>query len=641
MQTTTKPYGHWDSPASVEVIYQQSSSPSYPFRYNGDIYWLQALADEGGRVALMRWRHGQTVCITPSPFNIRTRVHEYGGKCFCLHGDSVIFNHYGDNRLYRQSLVSNSDPEVITEADSGGLGFADLSSLWPHHYVVAVTEFQDGAQLHHNALVSVNVAGSDGSTPSLLAKGSDFYAAPSVNRDRSRLAWIEWDQPFMPWDYTRLAIADLSITEDDVTCSGRRTLIDEAEKSVCQPGFLEDGSLVYASDGPDNDWWSLFRHHQDATARLTDETMEYGEAHWVFGQTRWVQSGPSALLAIATDHHGDHLKHIELDGETTVTPLYTGGSLMHLSIEHAKGLAMALPQGRPWELLAVDAQTHQVETLIGEPNPICAEGYSRPAHVQYHTRDGEQTFGYFYPPFNPGFQGEKNAKPPLVVMVHGGPTSRTDPSFHPLKQYFTSLGFAVLDCNHRGSTGYGRRYRQRLLGAWGEVDVIDIVDGVEYLAAEGRINPDAVFIRGSSAGGYAVLRALTCYPGLFTAGASYYGIGNLITLSEITHKFEGKYTDGLVGEPFDPETARQPTSRYTQRSPIFQMDRLQAPLILFQGLEDKVVPPDVSREVVEVLKKKGIHCSYTEYPGEGHGFRRLETRIDALNKETAFFRSLI
>ena len=222
-------------------------------------------------------------------------------------------------------------------------------------------------------------------------------------------------------------------------------------------------------------------------------------------------------------------------------------------------------------------------------------------------------------------------------MVHGGPTSRTDKSYQPLKQYFASLGFAVLDINHRGSTGYGRAYRQRLLGQWGEVDVMDIADAIAYLITQDEVDARSIFIRGGSAGGYAVLRALTVYPDLFAGGACYYGIGNLITLSEITHKFEARYTDMLVGEPFNPESASAPKSRYRSRSPIFQMDKLTAPVILFQGMLDKVVPPEVTGEVVELLKSRGIPHAYTEYANEGHGFRSAENRIDSLERETGFF----
>ena len=274
-----------------------------------------------------------------------------------------------------------------------------------------------------------------------------------------------------------------------------------------------------------------------------------------------------------------------------------------------------------------------------------AHNCGRAQPIAYPTRDGERGYAYFHGPFNRRYRGPPDAKPPLLVMVHGGPTGRTTPEFHPLKQFFTSLGYAVLDINHRGSTGYGRAYRQRLLGCWGEIDATDIADGVNYVVEKNLADPALVFIRGGSAGGYAVLRALTRFPEMFSGGACYYGIGNLITLARITHKFEGYYTDRLIGEKFDPRTAddlaRNPASRFVERSPVFHLDRLNSPLILFQGLQDKVVPPAISREVAECLDKKGIPYQYIEYENEGHGFRQLPNRVDSLERETAFFASII
>ena len=264
-----------------------------------------------------------------------------------------------------------------------------------------------------------------------------------------------------------------------------------------------------------------------------------------------------------------------------------------------------------------------------------------PEFVEFATSREEMAYGLFFAPLNPGYTGPCSRHPPLMVMIHGGPTGRSSRGYEGIRHHYCSLGFAVLDVNHRGSTGFGRTYRQGLLGNWGVDDCEDIAAGIGYLIRQQQIDPELVFMRGGSAGGYAVQRALTRHNELFCAGASYYGIGNLITLSEITHRFESRYTDQLIGEEYDRNRAQNPASRYRKRSPIFEMDKLNCPLILFQGSEDRVVPPELSHEVVELLKRKGIHHAYHEYVGEGHGFRNKSTKLAALSAEIEFFTDIV
>jgi dipeptidyl aminopeptidase/acylaminoacyl peptidase len=506
--------------------------------------------------------------------------------------------------------------------------------------VAAVFEQEVPERENRNQIVSVNVESSQ-SVPSVLVSGCEFYAAPVISQEGDRIAWIEWNHPNMPWDTTRLCQGGLSHNGQGYICDKIESIINQEGASVCQPGYLHDGSLVYAYDSSNSDWWNLYRYDDGSVTRLTDESAEFGEAHWVFGQTRWVQTGLDVLVAIATDHCGDRLLSIDLNGKSGPILKLSEPGICHLHHCKNKLLCVAMPEDRPGSIVELELSKELLVNVGPQSSPLLKNGYAAPEPVECPTTDGESTWGYFYPPFNPGFVAPDDCLPPLVVMVHGGPTSRTNRSFHPLRQYFTTLGFAVFDINHRGSTGYGHDYRQRLLGEWGEVDCMDIADSIRYLVNQGRIDPDAIFIRGGSAGGYAVLRALTRFPELFAGGACYYGIGNLITLSEITHKFEARYTDRLVGEVYAPESARMPASRYVTRSPIFAIEQIDSPLILFQGLLDKIVPPEVSREVVSLLEKNGVPHAYTEYDQEGHGFRGLETRIDSLEKETTFFKEII
>ena len=638
--TETAHYGLWRSPISIESIFRQPAAPAYPCYFSGRLYWLQALPEEGGRVALMVLEEDGAQCLTPQAFNIRSRVHEYGGKCFCLLNDSIVFNNYVDNRLYRQVLEPGAVPEPITNDDRAGHGFVDLVASPAGDFIVAVSEKSEEGAENRNHIVAVNMERSS-HEPQILISGRDFYAAPAISPDGDQIIWIEWDHPNMPWDHARLCKGKILFEPHTIGCLEKVEIFDQPDTSVCQPGFLEDGSIVYARDDNEDEWWNLYRFVEGTEVKLTEETAEFGEAHWQFGQTRWVQTGKNSLAAIATSHSGDRLLEVRFDEKRKPEALFEEAAISQLDYEGKKLVCIVMTEDRPGQIAEVNT-ARSCYTCIGpRSTPMMEGGHSAPVPVQCATSDGERTWGYYYPPHNPEYAAPENELPPLVMMVHGGPTGRTNKAFHPLRQYFTSLGFAVFDINHRGSTGYGRRYRQRLLGGWGVIDCMDIADSVDHLISERVVEGRAVFIRGGSAGGYAVLRALTCYPGLFAGGACYYGIGNLITLCEITHKFESKYTDNLIGEIYNPVTANSPQSRYVARSPIFAIQKLISPLILFQGLKDKVVPPEVSMEVVRMLEMNKVPYQYTEYENEGHGFRTVEARIDSLEKETRFFQKII
>ena len=749
---TQAPFGLWRSPLPVAGALSQPSAPMHPFRHRGRLYFLQSLAREDGRVALMRQSLTgpagggfETACLTPPAFNIRSRVHEYGGRCFCVLGEQFVFNNLADGRIYRQDLGAEDapagPPQAVTEVPGAGRAahFADLIPLPRLQAVIAVMEIFDsgggadgdggGAPRSRDALVLVDLGGAAAASgrarPLVLVEGGDFYAAPVLSPDQSQLAWLEWDRPFMPWDQSRLVKAALPGAPRKIAAADREVVAAGAGRAVCQPGFLDDHTLLFVgdSDGGDGggagagdsdsdgngdgergerdpgrgrenraqdddgdgdgdasdrgvEFWDFFRHISDASGgeirRVTNDRYEYGEAHWVFVARRWQRLSENTIAAVATAADGDRLLEVMLDSGDTA-PLAEGAAVCGDLALHARAagdelLWVARHATRGAEIHALDllsgasevvyrgagdaadatagsaAATGSENTDAGPEN--AAVIYSRPQPLTYPTRDGGEAHAIFYPPANPGYRAAADALPPLMVMVHGGPTARATTELQPLKQYFATCGYAVLDVNHRGSTGYGRAYRQALLGRWGEVDADDIADGVEFLVAGRRIDPGLVFIRGGSAGGYAVLRALTRFPQLFSGGACYYGIGNLITLAQITHRFEGDYTDRLIGEVFDPkladgDPADHAASRFVQRSPLFQMDKLACPLILFQGADDKVVPPAVSREVAAALRAKGIAHEYIEYENEGHGFRRLETRVDSLEKETAFFAAII
>ncbi len=650
----------WQSPLDLEAIFNRQGPPAYPFYdERGQLFWLESLVAYKGRLALVHKLGDEIQPITPKEYQVRTAVHEYGGQAFCYVEDAVIFNNYDDGGLYMQDLPHASGheraikkPLRITKDISGQIGFADICVNQPRRIVLAVQE-RIAKPENINCLSVIELQTDGLREPQIIESGADFYCCPSICADGTKIAWVQWNHPNMPWDESAAYIADLNQVDDRYQLTNKRLINGGANVSICQLGFLQDGSLAYAKDGeskldsPTN-FWNLYTWNDGEVNALTSDLAEYGDAHWVFGQKRWVQSGPDSLIAIRTRQGRDELVQIVLNTKR-VSVLGDGFARLaqlSLSPDNSKVCAVAHYADREPSVLQLKLPLQSGANVAFDIRHSIAQELSEdtvsiPQLTAFATADGEQAMANYYRPQHPTRSYTEHSAVPAIVMVHGGPTSRADQSLAMLVQFFTSSGFAVIDVNHRGSTGLGRHYRQKLLGQWGEIDAADIKDAVNYFVQAGLVHPDKVCIRGGSAGGYAVLRALTRYPDLFSVGACYYGIGNLITLSEITHKFESRYTDQLIGEQFDPTSAHSLDSRFTQRSPIFEMDKIKSPVILFQGLDDKVVPPAVSREVVKVLQQGAIEHEYIEYEREGHGFRQAQTRVDALSKEMAFYQRIL
>ncbi len=644
------PYGSWKSPWSLESVFDDGFEPAYPFVAGGQLYWLESLGRENGRVAVMtETRSGDRKCITPAEYDIRTRVHEYGGKCFCIHGDSVIFNNWRDGRLYRQRLNPDSSPRPLPAAVIPGCrGFADLTVSRDGNRVIGIIELEadEGDRENTSRIVAVSLSdtGADADQPGFaaLVEGADFYASPVLSHDGEQIAWLEWSHPNMPWDRTRLVRASLEADANGIAVTAKRIVVDEPDRSVCQPGFTCDGLLLFVSDDETTDRWNFYSHDGSRIRRLTHSQSEFGEPHWVFGQSRWRQSGHNLIYAVGSNHSGDRIFGIHPESGR-LNPV--GGEFAAcrqlFSDDSGSIWFVGCFSDRQPQICRLETRSNRIEPCLSGSTDPDRDSLSIPQPVSFPDGNRNPVYGYFYPPCNRLHVAPAGTLPPLLVVTHGGPTGRTTPEYSSIRQYFCSIGFALLDINHRGSSGYGRAYRQQLLGQWGVFDVDDIVSGIDFAAGQGWIDPGRVFIRGSSAGGFVVLSSLTRYPERFAGGSCYYGIGNLITLSEITHKFESKYTDNLLGEKFDPVSARRPDSRYVSRSPLFHLDSLNCPLILFQGEDDKIVPPEVAREVADSLRENGLEYEYAEYPGEGHGFRSKRNRLDALGREIDFFVRII
>ncbi|MCK8666855.1 S9 family peptidase [Pseudomonas azerbaijanoccidens] len=555
---------------------------------------------------IWHWLDGSAKCLTPPGFSVRSRVYEYGGGAFCLTDDGIIFVNEADQQLYRQSLQGDT-PQMLT---SGVCRYGDLQ--FANGQVLAVEE-------NHNEhrLVAIDLA--DGERH-LLAEGADFYAAPTLSPNSSRLAWIEWSRPDQPWTATRLMVAERQRNGEfgPADCVAG----DGAQESLQQPRFDNDGRLFCLTDR--GGYWQPWAQAQNGLTPLPSATADHGPAPWQLGGCTWLPLSEDTYLASWTEGGFGRLGIVGQSSED-----FTGGysRFRHLAVDEQFIYCIAASPVSSAAVIAIDRQSRQVNVLAGGIAPLPAEQISRPQTLRYPSGSGE-AHGFFYP----AMTGE--AKPPLVVFIHGGPTSACYPMLDPRIQYWAQRGFAVADLNYRGSSGYGRAYRQALHLSWGEVDVEDACAVVSHLADRGLIDSDKAFIRGGSAGGYTTLCALAFHD-VFRAGASLYGVSDPVALGRATHKFEGDYLDWLIGDPV------QDVERYAARTPLLHAGNIRVPVIFFQGELDAVVVPQQTRDMVNALKRNGILVEAHYYADERHGFRKATHQAHALEQEWLFYRRVM
>jgi len=591
------------------------------------LYWVEARPDEGGRsVIVRRTSDGRIADVTPPPANVRSRVHEYGGAAFVVSEATVYYAEFADQRLYR--LRPGGAPEPITPA--GDWFYADGCIDRQRRRLVCVREDHTvPGREAVTTLVSVPLEGS-GSPGQIVASGHDFFSSPRLSPDGSRLAWIAWRHPQMPWDGTELWIGELAA---DGTLTRSRTVAGGDSEAILQPVWSPDGVLYVASDR--SGWWNLYRVAPSGLEAVHPMAAEFARPPWQIGTSTWAFVGPSRVVAAVAERGRWRLVGIDL----------TTGALERLTESVEPGESLTAMAGRavvvggnavtPDAVVRVDL-TGGVADIIRGPAvaPVPPEFLSQPDAIEFPTGGGLSAHAFHYPPRNPDFTAPAGERPPLVVMAHGGPTAATHARFNLEIQYWTSRGFAVADVNYGGSSGYGRAYRQRLAGQWGVVDVMDCVNAAKFLVAQGEADEHRLAIRGRSAGGYTTLATLAFHPGVFRAGASYYGVADLELLLQDTHKFESRYLETLVGRyPADRD-------RYRARSPIEHVDRLSCPVVFFQGLEDRVVPPNQARMMADALRAKGLPVALVEFPGEQHGFRKAENIATCLEAERAFYASV-
>ena len=632
----TAPFGTWTSPITAEHVASSQTTLADVLLDRGEVYWIESRPSEAGRQVLVRpgpqgdgWED-----ITPAPCSARTRVHEYGGGAAVVAHGTVYFSNFADQRLYR--IADDGAPVALTPPSEGAaLRYADGLIDTRRRLWIGIREDHRSPDTEAiNDIVAVRLDGGDAGR--VIVRGSDFHASPCLSPDGTRLAWLAWNHPDMPWTAAQLWLGDF----DGAAISNPRRIAGGPDESVFQPAWSPDGLLHFVSDR--SGWWNIHRCDADGVStNLCPMAAEFGRAQWNFGMSTYAFLSARELVCAYIEDGVGKLARLDSRGNTLV-PFdlpYTDFSAVR-----ASGGKVAFKAGGPGVAAAVvvlDAATggatvvRSVSDVAGVP---ALRGHiSVPRLIEFPTTSGRTAFALFYPPANADFRSPPGELPPLVVKCHGGPTSSAARSLDLRTQFWTSRGIAVVDVDYGGSTGYGRAYRDRLHGMWGIVDAQDCAAAASYLAASRQVDATRMVITGGSAGGFTALRCLThedpAIRNLFRAGASHYGVSDLTALARDTHKFESRYLDWLVG----PISDRQ---RYLDRAPVRHADRMSAPVAFFQGAEDRIVPPSQTEEMVAALRAQGIPTLYLLFAGEQHGFRQASNIERALKAEAAFFDSL-
>jgi dipeptidyl aminopeptidase/acylaminoacyl peptidase len=612
--TTIAPFGSWESPigaADTVAGIVRFSDIQYD---DGTLYWLESRPSEQGRTVLLRRSSdGTEKELLSGTANVRTMVHEYGGAAYLARDGEITYCEFTDQRLYRMSgdVVTPLTPEPPRPMS---VRFGD-AVCGNDGSIICVRESHPSEGEATNELVRIDAHG--GAT--VIASGSDFYSSPRISPDGKQLAWIEWSHPNMPWDGTRLVVADAADPADRAVVAGG------PDESIVQPEWTPDGSLLFVSDR--TGWWNLYRSEGGTTIPIIEMEAEFAGPAWVFGMSWYGVLSGGRIVAAFWENGEQHLGVVDREGHLDRLDLgYSNYGGVTTDGDHTVWFIGAHPR-QPSALVEFDVDARTTSIVRANPTNVDDAYVPEPCPITFPTTGGDVAHAVFYPPTSPVFEAPQDEYPPLLVHIHGGPTSNVYPMFSLQTAYWTSRGFGVVDVNYRGSTGFGRAYREKLENEWGVLDVDDAVAAAEYLASIGEVDGDRLAISGGSAGGYTTLAALA-FRDTFGAGASYYGIADVEMLMGDSHKFESRYETRLLG--VDPEVWRA-------RSPIHSVDEITVPVALFQGLDDKVVPPNQAVLIADALASRGIPFVHVEYEGEGHGFRMAETVIHSLETELVFY----
>ena len=618
------PYGSWKSPITSDLIVGGSVGLSQPKFDGDDIYWIEMRPTEAGRNVIVRHdTAGIQTDMTPAPFNARTRVHEYGGGDYLVADSVIYFSNFVDQRVYRQD--GPAVPRAITPA--ADVRYADFCMDQTRGRLICVREDHRNPGVEAvNSIVSIDLE-DNLECGRVLIEGNDFYSSPRVSPDRTQLAWLTWNHPNMPWDGCELWVGDFG---EDGSLTSTRWVAGGAAESIFQPEWSPDGVLYFASDT--KGWWNLHRISSDGQIEsVAQAKAELGMPQWVFGMSSYAFASPELIVCSHIEQGVSTFGKIDTRTGKLATVDCPFTDIQYVRASNSK---VVFRGGSPTDVVSIvkyDVETGAFQTLRRSNDlEVYPRYFSIPRAIEFPTEGGLMAHGFFYPPQNPDDRAPENEKPPLIVKSHGGPTAAASTALSLSVQYWTSRGFAVLDVNYGGSTGYGRQYRERLNKKWGIVDVDDCANGARYLANRGEVDGKRLIITGGSAGGYTTLCALT-FRNTFKAGASHFGVSDAEALARDTHKYESQYLTHLLG----PYPERKDI--YYERSPINFPERLSCPVIFFQGLEDKVVPPDQAEKMVEAMKEKNIPVAYVAFPGEQHGFRQAKNIKRALDGELYFY----
>ena len=620
------PYGSWPTPITSELVVRAARLPNGLHLDGDDLWWSEGRPEEAGRMAVLRRAADGTVTeVVRAPWSARSGVNEYGGGAWWVRDGVVWFVDWTTQRLHR--VAPGGEPEPLTpEPDvPRGLRYAD-GDLSPDGQTLLCVREQHHADGSEATTTIVELAAHEPGVPEVVVEGPDFVADPRWSPDGTAICWLEWDHPDMPWDATRLV----------VDRAGTRTVVagGHQRESVGQPTWAPDGSLWFFGDR--TGFWSLYRWTPGGGVEpMVDLGKDIGFPAWVFGQRCFAFLDDGRLVFSYSDGGLERLAIRELDvGRVSVVDI-PHTMIDQLCARSGRAVYLAASPTTEVHVASVALDTGAVDMVV-EPRDLELDPawFSVPEPVEFPTAGGVIAHALLYPPTNPDVTAPAEERPPLLVMIHGGPTAAARPMLQLSRQYWTSRGFAVVDVNYRGSTGYGREYRNLLRGEWGVADVEDCAAVCAFLVERGAADPARLCIRGGSAGGFTTLAALTFHK-VFAAGASHYGVADLGVLAEETHKFESRYLDGLVG-PWPDARAT-----YEARSPIFHTDHIDRPLAVFQGLDDPIVPPNQAEMIVDALRAKGVPVAYLPFAGEQHGFRQSPNIRAALDGELSFYAQVL
>jgi dipeptidyl aminopeptidase/acylaminoacyl peptidase len=620
---TAAPFGSWASPFRIERLTDRVVFLSEPRGIGGARWWLEGRPDEGGRQVLVRRElDGTLTRMTPPGFNARSRVHEYGGAATLVSGDLVVVSDFVTGRLNRVTAPEQLQPLTPERA----WRYADLVNDAARNRLIAVREDHEEATVAahgewNNDMVTIDLA--TGAVAPLV-EGADFYAAPRLSPDGTQLAWLEWHHPNMPWDGTELMLASVAA---DGALGAPRVVAGSRSDWISQPRWSADGVLHFVAEP--SGWMNVHREIDGRIEAVTDREAEFAGPDWQFGNASYEFMADGSILAIARSGGRDQLVKVDGAGELLALDLpYT--EINGLSIDGEQVVFRAAGPAQPASVVELDRDGTVTVLRQATPNVPDREDVSIAEHIEFPTTGGLPAYGNFYPPTNRSFVGPAGDLPPLIVTSHGGPTAAAFSGFATGIQLFTSRGYAVLDVDYGGSTGYGKAYRKRLELQWGIVDVDDCVAGAKYVAEQGLVDGQRQAIRGGSASGFTTLAALA-FTDQFDAGCTYFGIGDLRAFVKDTHKFESRYLESLLG--------RWPEAKqvYLDRSPSLHAEQITAPVLVQQGAEDKIVPQSEAERIVDALFERRVPHAYLLYPGEDHGFRGHDAIIRSFGAELSFY----